>query len=68
MVLGDFNAKNKICFGQNDTIYKGSILNELMAPSGLTEIILEAAHTLESSVSCIELAFTSQENLIWEFI
>ena len=31
MVLDDFNAKNKLWFDQNNTSYKGSILNDLMA-------------------------------------
>ena len=59
MVLGDFNAKNKICFGQDNMTYKESILHDSMAPYGLTQINLEATHTLESSVSCIDLIFTS---------
>ena len=64
MVLGDFNAKNKLWFDQDNTLYEGSILNDLMAQYGLTQIIHEPTHILESSVSCIDLIFTSQENLV----
>ena len=35
-----------------------------MAQYGLTQIIHEPTHILESSVSCIDLVFTSQENLV----
>ena len=64
MVLGDFNAKNKLWFDQDNTSCEGSILNDLMAQYGLTQIIHEPTHILESSVSCIDLIFTSQENLV----
>ena len=64
MVLGDFNAKNKPWFDQDNTSYKGSILHDLMAQYALTQIIHKPTHIFESSVSCIDLAFTSQENLV----
>ena len=35
-----------------------------MAQYGLTQIIHEPTYTLESSVSCIDLVFSSQENLV----
>ena len=63
MVLGDFNARNKLWFDQDNTSYEGSILNDLMAQYGLTQIIHEPTHILEPSISCIDLMFTSQENL-----
>ena len=64
MVLSDFNAKNKLWFYQGNTSYEGSILHDLMAQYGLTQIIHEPTNILESSVSCIDLVFTSQENLV----
>ena len=64
MVLGDFNAKNKLWFDQDNTSHEGSILNDSMAQYGLTQIIYEPTHILESSVSFIDLIFTSQENLV----
>ena len=62
MILCDFNPKNKLRFNQDNASYEGSILNELMAQYGLTQIILEQTHIFESF--CIELVLTSQENLV----
>ena len=62
MILCDFNPKNKLRFNQDNASYEGSILNELMAQYGLTQIILEQTHIFESS--CIELVLTSQKNLV----
>ena len=39
MVLGDFNAKNKLWFDQENTSYEGSILSDIMAQYGLTQVI-----------------------------
>ena len=44
----------------------GSILHELMAQYGLTEIIHEPTHILEPLVSCVDLVFISLENSILE--
>ena len=38
-VLSDFKVKNKLWFEQDNTSYKRSILNDLMAQYGVTEII-----------------------------
>ena len=62
MILRDFNPKNKLRFNQDNASYEGSILNELMAQYGLTQIILEQTHIFESS--CIELVLNFQENLV----
>ena len=48
----------------DNTSDEESILNDLMAQYGLTQIIHEPTHILESSVSCIDLICTSQENLV----
>ena len=45
----------------------GSILNDLMAQYGLIQIIHEPTHILESSVSCIDLVFTSRGKLGYQF-
>ena len=52
--LGDFNVKYKIWFDQNNALYEGSILNDLMSQYGLTQTIHEPTHILESSVPCID--------------
>ena len=70
MVLRDFNVKNKLWFDQDNTSYEGSISNDLMAQYGLTQILHEAIHILESSVFCIDLQsiyICSQENLVIDF-
>ena len=64
MVLGNLNAKNKFWFDQDNTSYEGSILNDLMAQYGLTQIIHKQTHMLESSVSYIDVVLTSPENLV----
>ena len=53
MTLSDFNAKNKLWFDLDNTSDEGSILNDLMAQYGLTQIIHEPTHISESSVSCM---------------
>ena len=63
-VLGDFNTKDKLWFNQHNTSYEGSTLNYLIAQYGLTQILHEPIHILESSVSCINLVFTFQENIV----
>ena len=70
MILRDFNVKNKLWFDQDNTSYEGSISNDLMAQYGLTQILHEAIHILESSVFCIDLQsiyICSQENLVTDF-
>ena len=62
--MGEFNAKNKLWFDQGNTSYEGLILNDLMAQYGLTQIIYEPTHVPESSVSCIDLIFTSHVNVV----
>ena len=64
MLLGDFNAKNKLWSDQDNTSYEESILHDLMTQYGLTQIIHEPIHILEFSVFYIDLVFNSQENLV----
>ena len=55
----------KIDTGLTRTIRReGSILNDLMVQYGLKQIIHEPTHVLKSSVSCIDLLFGCQENLV----
>ena len=51
MILGDFNAKYKLWFHQDNTSYEGSILNDLIAQYGPVQIIQKPTQILESSVS-----------------
>ena len=68
LVLVDFNAKNKVWFDQgNMTTTEGTVINDIMAEHGLTQIIHESAHLLDCSSSCIDLVFTSQDILVTNF-
>ena len=46
LVLGDFHAKNKVWFDQDNTTTQGSVINDLMANYGLTQIILEHTYLI----------------------
>ena len=35
LILGDFNAKNKVWFDQDNTTTEGTIINDLMTQYGL---------------------------------
>ena len=39
LVLGDFNAKNKVWFDQDNTTTERTIINDLMTQYGLTQIV-----------------------------
>ena len=56
--------KNRLWFDQDNTSYEGSLLNGLMAQYGLIKIIHEPTPIIESSVFCIDLIVTCQENLV----
>ena len=56
--------KKMLWLDQDNTSYKGSILHDLIAQYGLIQIIHEPKYIHESSISCTDLVFTSQENLV----
>ena len=64
MWYDDFNAKNKLWFDLEKASCKGSILNDFMAQYGLSQIIHDRTHILESSISLIYVVFTPQKNLV----
>ena len=49
------------------TTTEGTVINDIMAEHGLTQIIHESAHLLDCSSSCIDLVFTSQDILVTNF-
>ena len=67
LVFGDFNAKNKVWFDQDNTKTEGTIINDLMTHYGLTQIIHEPTHLHDCSSSCTDLIFTSRNNLVTNF-
>ena len=63
MILGNFDAKSKLWFDQDNAANEGSILNDLITQYCPAQIIHKPTHILESSFPCIDLFFISQENL-----
>ena len=66
VVLGDFNGKSKHWCSQDSTNFEGITIENVTSQFGLSQIITEATHFLESSSSCIDLIFTTQPNLVVE--
>ena len=67
VVIGDFNAKSKHWCSQDSTKFEGINIGNMSSQFGLSQIIKEASHILESSSSCIDLIFLTQPNLVVEF-
>ena len=66
VVIGDFNTKSKHWCSQGSTNFKGTTIENVTSQFGLSQIITEATHILESSSSCIDDIFTTQPNLVVE--
>ena len=66
VVIGDFNGKSKHWCSQDSTNFEGITIKNVTSRFGLSQIIKEAIHILESSSSCIDLIFTTQPNLVVE--
>ena len=64
VVIGDFNAKSKNWCRQDRTNFEDITIENLTCQFGLSQIINEPTHILESSSSCIDLFFTTQPNLV----
>ena len=66
VVLGDFNVKSNLWFKGDKTTYEGSEIDGITSTFGLQQIINEPTHIIGDSSSCIDLIFTSQQNLVME--
>ena len=66
VILGDFNAKLSSWYKHDTTTYEGSKIDAITSQFGLKQLIQEPTHILTDSLSCIDLIFTSQPNLIME--
>ena len=66
LLLGDFNAKSKTWFINNQSSREGTQLESLTSLYGMKQLIAEPTHVLENSSSCIDLIFTNQSNLIMD--
>ena len=66
VVLGDFNAKSNNWCKVDITSLECSKIDTITSSYGLSQLIQEPTHILNSSSSCIDLIFTSQPNLVRE--
>ena len=67
VVFGDFNAKSKHWCSQDSTNSEGITIENVTSQVGLSQIITEGTHILESSSCCIDLVFSTQPNLVVEY-
>ena len=66
LLLGDFNAKLKTWFINDQLSKEGAQLESLTSLYGMKQLTAEPTHVLESFSSCIDLIFTNQTNLIMD--
>ena len=66
LAIDDFNAKSKNWCSQDSSNFEGITIENVTSQFGLSQIIKEATHILESSSSCIDLIFTTQPILVVE--
>ena len=66
VAIGDFNAKSKVWYCNDNTTSQGKALENVTSQFGLHQVIKEPTHILHNSSSCIDLIFASQPNLIIE--
>ena len=67
VVLGDFNAKSNNWCKADITSLEGSKIDTIASSYGFNQLIQEPTHILNSSSSCMDLIFTSQQNLVMQF-
>ena len=66
LLLGDFNAKSKTWFINDQSTNEETQLESLILLYGMTQLIAQSTHVLENSSSCIDLIFTNQPNSIMD--
>ena len=66
VVIGNFNAKSKHWCSQDGTNFEDITIENVKYQFGLSQIITEATHILESSSSCIDLFSITHPNLVVE--
>ena len=62
--LGDLNARNETWWSDDTTNKCGIEINNVTSSFNLNQIINEPTHILKNSLSCIDLIFSSQPNLV----
>ena len=66
LLLGEFNAKSKTWFINDQSSREGTQLESLTFLNGMKQLIAEPTHVLENSSTCIDLSFTNQPNLVMD--
>ena len=66
VAIGDFNVKSTNWCASDQTSFEGNKIEHITSQFGLSQIINESTHILDSSSTCIDLIFTSQPNLVVE--
>ena len=64
--IGDFNARNSSWWANDIDNNHGLEINEIANYNGLHQLINSPTHILPNSLSCIDLCFTNQPNLVYE--
>ena len=64
VVLGDFNVKPQNWYQQDKSSYEGAKIDASITQFGLQKIIKEPTQILVESSSCIDLIFSSHQNLV----
>ena len=62
--MKNFNAWFPTWWDDDETSLEGSRLDSLSSFHGLHQLLKEPAHLIESLISCIELIFTNEPNLV----
>ena len=63
VVVRDFNAKSSNWFCHDKTNFEGAAVGNLTSQFGLHQVIKEPTHILDTSSSCIDPIFMSQQSL-----
>ena len=66
VVLGDFNAKLKSRYTNDNTNFESSKIDFLKSSFGFHQIINKPTHILSNSCFCIDIIFITQLNLVME--
>ena len=59
VAIGNFNAKSKFWYCNDNTFSQGKALENVTSQFGLHQVIKEPTHILHNSSSCIDLIFAS---------
>ena len=64
ILLGDINARSKTWWVHDITNNEGTQIESISSLYGFSQLISESTNILQNSLSCIELIFPDQPNLV----